>query len=542
MKVARGDDWMYRLLIIDDEAIVRKGLAKIVELSESGFEVAGEAENGWDGLKLATEIKPELIIVDVKMPGMTGLDMIENLVKMQIQGKFIILSAYTDYDFIHRAIQNGVVDYLMKPVNRLELMALLQKVKGQIDLERQEAEKNLQMTELSEALPVLKERFLKDFITQDNVSMEQLQKLLKVYQIHWQFQRDFAGMVIRLDDFSNFQPTREEIAEPKGELVKRIQACLTIGNHEFFYIGENKLAGLLSFPGEFDWGQLREKICQFNSKTDPIFESGVTIGVGPLQNTLMNLKRSFGESLQALQTGFYLGKGKVYFVEDIVPFETVDYLLLFEKERQVVDGLVVDLMAVNQPKAVSKAENLWEPFQERYIHPDLVVKYISHIVEYIQWNLKRNGYSACENLTEFEKTAALADTLSDLKKSFEDFIADQIEMIQNLQSQGNRKVTAIAKEYILANYQKDLSLEAVAQVVNMNTNYFSSLFKKEIGENFIDFVTRVRIEKAKELLNQIDLKIYDVSRMVGYYSPKHFSKIFREIVGMTPLEYRNKLR
>jgi two-component system, response regulator YesN len=532
---------LYKLLIVDDEAIVRKGLARIVELSESGFEVAGEAGNGSEGVELAEKLNPELIIADIKMPEMNGLEMIDKLKKTRPEIKFIILSAYTDFDYTRHAIQSGVADYLKKPVNRHELAALLDQIKLDIDQEKEALKQKEQLSEFSQELGAVREKFLDGLLNGADFPPEQLQRKLEAFQIGTGIVSNCFCLIIRIDNYYSlgFQG-RKEIEDFRSRIFESCKDMLTgPWKAELFFRKENELIGAVfltrgqgAVPGE-----ILDSLPKILSVPSGERNYSVTIGVGDVYDSVVKLHHSYNDANRALKAGFYTGNGKIYFSPDIRGFEKFDYQVLLEKQKQLLDNLVVNIMAGNA-KAELILEEILAAFSKRDLLPEVVVKFGSSVLEYLTWNLKRNGYG----ISVLEPDLAGSETFDGLKTNITRYIAEIMTEITTLQAKGERRVVEIAKEYIISNYASELGLETVARYVHMNPNYFSSLFKKETGKNYIDFVTEIRIEKAKELLHQIDLKIYDICQMVGYYSPKHFSRLFKQIVGMTPLDYRSKIK
>lgn len=533
---------MYKLLIVDDEEIVRKGLSKIVELSESGFEVAGEADHGPGGVELAASLNPDLIIVDIKMPGMNGLEMVDRIKQTQPDLKFIILSAYTDFDFTRRAIQSGAVDYLKKPVNRYELIALLKRIKLEIDREKEALQKKDRLLELSNEFVGFKEKFLSELLEETDFLPEQMQKKLDVFGIGINVFTNCLGVIIRIDNFSrmNFQ-AKEEAESFQARILGFCYSHLSsLGKTEIFCRKENELVGLIFFPSNeekapSDLRECLEKVLSFGFEDH---DFSLTIGVGSIQDSVLKLAQSIQDACRAVKAGFYAGKGRIFFPSEITEFEKPDYQVLMDKQKQLMDNLVVYVMSGDSGKVNQSLEELMAEFERGVFAPEVVIKFWNSLLEYLTWNLKRNGYY----IPGIEPDLGFSETWADLKNQVMGYVAEIITAIISLKGQGERRVVEVAKEFIISHFAGDLNLEMVARHIHMNTNYFSSLFKKETGKNFIDFLTEIRIEKAKELLRRMDLKIYDICREVGYYSPKHFSRLFKQTVGMTPLEYRNKIK
>ena len=476
------------------------------------------------------------------MPGMNGLEMVERIKQTQPNLKFIILSAYTDFDYARRAIQSGAADYLKKPVNRHELIALLKRIKLEIDQEKEALQKKDRLLELSNEFGVFKEKFLSELLEGTDFLPEQVQKKLDVFGIGINVFTNCLCVIIRIDNYQriNFQ-AKEEAECFQARMLGFCYSHLSgLGKTEIFWRKENELVGLIFFPPNEEKApdELRECLGKVFSFGFEDHDLSLTIGIGSIQDSILKLSKSIQDACRAVKAGFYAGKGKIFFPAEITEFEKPDYQLLMEKQKQLMDNLVVNLMSGNSDKVNQSLEELMADFERGVFAPEVVIKFWNSLLEYLTWNLKRNGYY----VSGIEPDFGLPETWADLKNHVMGYVAEITAAIISLQGQGERRVVEVAKEFIISHFAGDLNLEMVARHIHMNTNYFSSLFKKETGKNFIDFLTEIRIEKAKELLHQMDLKIYDICQKVGYYSPKHFSRLFKQSVGMTPLEYRNKIK
>ncbi len=530
--------------MVDDEEMVRKGLTRLVELSGSSFVVAGEASNGTEGIELAEAVNPELMIIDVKMPGMNGLEMIDRIQASHPGIKFIVLSGYTDFEYTRHALKCGAIDYFKKPINRTELTELLLKAELELDDERAARQEKERLRELTADLSEMKQNLFKELITGSQLSPEKIEKKLAALKIATDLSSTCLSFIIRVErlPFLEKKPRIRTVPLQKefNDLCTSLRLNFQV---EFFFGFAPLLTGFIFFrqPPE---PIVKELVLTLNDLIITGRETGsiLTVGLGNVASSVLAIRQSFIEARQALKVSFYRGKGRIYTFSDTKQYPRIDYQLLLENRKPLLDKIVVQLISRDEASVLAAEGALWEDLENKEFMPEDICKFAKSLIEYLTWNLKRNGYQIRLDMEIMGKELSSSDTLHDLKAMVKFYLTHLSREISNLQTNGERKVVELAKEFIFANYAGDLSLEIVADHIHMNSSYFSVLFKKETGENFIDFVTRIRIEKAKELLHDYNLKIYELCRRVGYYSPKHFSRLFKELVGLTPLEYRNKIR
>ena len=348
---------MYPLIIVEDEPILLNGLAKLVERTTAEFQVTGKASDAIEAMELITTLAPALVITDIRMPKIDGLELCSWIRDRQPEIKVIIASGYSDFAYAQQAIRLGVVDFLLKPVKSEELSKALGKVKDLID------------------------------------------------------ERLFSNVELALEP---------EVFNQFEELIQAIQLL--------------------------DTAKAVEKAVLFWSKISKGEANTWHFDLQQAANILRNIQKRFPE---------------VEITSDI----------------EWVDGLF---------ELVPGTEQLSKYFEEQ------ITKFISKI------NDQRNSIG--------------------------------------------RQAVVKAKEFIESNYAAEISLKEVADAVYLNPSYFSQLFKETTGENFISYLTKVRIEKAKGLLKKSDYKVYEVAQAVGYTDQAYFSRIFKQVVGVNPADFRRRLR
>lgn len=531
---------MISLIIIDDEITIRKGLSLKFDWSNYGIELAGEAANGKDGLSLARMVHPDIIITDIKMPLMSGLDMAKIISEELPETKIIILTGYSDFNYAKKALSLKAVDYLLKPVNFNELTSIITEISGQIN--KQISNKEKRKTEeafLSQALPYLRTRFLAE-LANNKISYDEFfikAKELGIPVIGSQFSVgliQFDDLMINLELSSLFQRNSYDLI-----IQKTIQSQLN--NNTLFCIAyfDSNLFLLLNTN---DCEGVVQKF--WNILSNSIFEqlkSAVTIGVSKSFNNAANIGKAIHEASAALDLRMRPESSRVITFQgkltQIIPILSISNNeekklteLLHRGNKADIDSFIdkiIDYYILSSSLIPKRGR---EQFCLSLIR--LSVR------EGIQSGLSLEDlFGENRNLYEELSKQKTCEALHSWMKNLFNLMANSF---REKESSVPPSIITVSIAYAKENYSSSLSVSALAERMKVTANYFSRLFKQWTGVNFVEWLNSYRIEEAKkQLVQEPDKKIYEIASDTGFNDYKYFAYIFKKNVGYTPQCYRD---
>lgn len=507
---------MYQLLIIDDEPIVRKGIEKLLVWEDYGFHVCGEGIDGVDGLHKVLEYQPDLVLVDIKMPGMNGIELISEAKAQGFKGKFIILTGYSDFTFAKTAISLGVHAYLLKPIDEEELIEHLNNILQELK-DKEFLSKFYIKNELKAKQEVLRRLLL------SMGKKEELKNELKLY----------------------------------GFELKQNRFCVAILNEREKY----KRVEYNPF--------LDEKINFFLYKLENIEEISledkrILIGKGYSYKEFMKkLKESNNRVKERYDTDFFITVGHDVIVWEDIHFSyesaklLLDYQFLFGNESLVSIQILEETRKGTEKVSLDKLEDMVEigdiegieeslgQLKEYYKtilkkESDLKIQMINRLYQLYE-STKKYFEEEIVDIPDIEKTIEYikgSTSLDELIMWVKDYLRELSKIIGMSTSDHVIKRMYV---YMERNYHKNIKLESIAQLFNYNSAYLGKLFKKEMGESFNNTLDKIRIENAKRLLVETDLKVYQVSEKVGYSNIDYFYGKFKKHVGISPKEFKRNL-
>lgn len=530
---------MLKVIIADDEKWVRAAIRTLIPFEKLEMKLVGEASNGIEALELCRLHDPDIVLTDIMMPGLTGLDLIEELRKSRPKVKIAIISGYSDFEYAKAAMKSGINDYLLKPLEENELLQVLERFKKEIAEEMKTLRSShLEKEKIKLAVPLLKEAFLKRLVSQNTFTLEKIKTRLQEFGI------EFKGNTFYIAVFSSDRPkdiNTEGDEEYRLEIIRRVMKRYT---------------GAVTFPGKGTASEVISIIsCQnglVGAKLENAFQLclkifkkrfGSTLSGGFSQSShqLCLLYQLFTQAELALDMRFWTGPGflhpynpKLLSREPDLPLsdEILNKIILNLKLSNIqtafshVDGVVEALKNQTDIKPLFVREYFWQLVQS-------IISILNIQLPFIRFETRLTGEQPYERILRTAFIDGLAQYTKELLMHVYDFFHDKNPV-------NNSNLIDNAKRIIEANYAGDISLEHVARHVHLSPAYLSELFKKETGMSFVDYKTVVRIENAKRLLDSTPGNISDISEKVGYSDPKYFSKLFKKITGKTVYEYRKE--
>lgn len=531
---------MYKLLLIDDEDVIRNGLRVIIERGGIKDLEILEASNGKEGIEQINEYEPDIVITDIRMPHVDGLELIEWVTQnKQKRPAFIIISGFDDFSYAKRAIQHGVKEYLLKPVVKEELLQLLNSITRELDdnIQRHEAEL-IKTVQGKVGMEVLKERYLNLLIKSTYFDEGTVLRQLLTVGIKFDFDL-FKIIVVEYRD-QNGEAVFNEL--DRFALKDVMDNAISDITKEFwsFYDPTMRIVVLLSNKDSFLLEASVKKICeQINRCLMNHLKVNTFFGVGSGVTMLSDVWKSYNEALNAASYKIIREAGGIMFSKDISAEETnyPPFMVDFVKITGEVELCMKNNISYLIDEYFRKSEVYKMPVLRLLVFYNDFNKYVHDY-----FSNKGVDFSLIFDSGEtYFKEFDYFWTIDQLKAYLNEYLVKICDIITTYKSASpDRKIIEQVIRYMHENYANDINLNIIANHFGKNNSYLSVLFKKETGTNFIDFLTLIRIEKAKELLSKSGLKVQDIAVKVGYPNPKHFYMVFKKIVGITPMQYRDE--
>lgn len=534
-----------KVFLVEDEMVIRRGIKNSIDWEKEGYIFCGEASDGELAYPMIIKEKPDILITDIRMPFMDGLELCK-LVKKELPNiKILILSGYDEFDYAKEAIRLGVTEYLLKPISSGKLLEALNGVSESI--RREKEDKDLvrkYMEEMRENTEHEKQKFFEQMIA-GNLSMADALETGKKYEMNLS-----AGMYNLL----LFRFTLGEENRKSGELLGEAEYAIEKLTERLEYVfefqrGVEGWAFLLMADNE---EQMSERVKELSKDLEEIMKNYSTIayfgGIGQPVARLRELEESFREAERALAARFTMELNQIISVEDIRMAQNVDTLDdieitsfgEIEKTRTMLEKFLnngaedeIDEFVDVYINELSE-ENLKSVLMRQYIIMDAYIVMMSFCekIEGIEGEMQAQS----EELKNSMKTI---QTLEEIKNYIRMLLKKIIGVRDTISGRRYSDIIEIAKDQIRKTYMSDeISLNTIAAEVGMSPSYFSSIFSKEMGKTFVEYLTEIRMDRAKELLMCSSMKTSEIGYEVGYKDPHYFSYIFKKTQNCTPKEFR----
>jgi two-component system response regulator YesN len=522
----------YKVFFVEDEIITREGIRDNVDWQASGFEFCGEAADGEMALPLLRTAQPDVLITDIKMPFMDGLQLSKIMRERMPWVKIIILSGHDEFEYAQQAIKLGVTDYLLKPITVKNLQNALQKLAVQLDQERKEQDNLKKLQEqVEENRATLRERLLFKLIVGAVSPTEVVEdgQMLGLNLIA----RHYLVVILKIEIVDRTEPYDFD----EYQQVQSIVMGLAERNPDIFVLKRDWGDLILIMKGntqeflEEERDFLLDEIRQVVAKT----RYQLTIGVGATKKRITDICQSFVEALVYIQNP--VGENK------FGSNQTVERAELLKVDKLAVENY----LRFGVKDEFDEFFNAYlRPLGETALKSNLIKNYIFVDVILATAKLVNDIGGDVDNvipeLNSIEMTMSNIKTIEQLREQAYKILSSALAY-RDSQSKGQYKnLIRQAKEYIEHHYTNpDLSLNEVAAQANLSASHFSFVFSQETKQTFKEHLTEIRINKAKELLRMTSLRSADIAYQVGYNDPHYFSSVFKKNTGFSPIEFRSQI-
>ena len=527
---------MYRLFIVDDEDWIRERLIKTIDWNKIGIEIVGEAGNGRDALEKVGNMAPDIVITDIRMPYISGLDFISQLRQKGSGIKIIIISGYGDFEYAQKAIEFGVHDYMLKPFENEELLKVIDRCVEDIEKEKKiETVLNDLEKKLAENWPILKERFYFDLIN-GYINKSTVEQNLKFFNIQNKGLNHLC-FLIELD--KPIESGKDAYLIQIG--IKNITQELSslLGRCEVLSLQAGEVVAVISSDMQRDKLEKKVQITARKAKSQifSLFKKTVTIGIGGICDDILKIVGSFLQAHQALFYKSYLGSNSIYTIENECSLlkGTIKHVYSIEKIKNAVNNTNrADVYKILDELLKSLDIEEMRPIDFKVIYLDIVFSIIKSTVEYNNINKDIPAFDF-NFLNQINEICNFSDFSLYLKEKIEDLIS----YLEKSHQGKKRKIVRMAIEFIIEHFNEQITLADVADNVMLNPSYLCKIFKDEMGVSFTNYLRDYRMEKAVKLMEDPTLKIYQIAKKVGYDDVQYFTKIFKAVKSATPNKYRD---
>lgn len=543
---------MYKLILVDDESDVREGLLTEIDWNALGFEVSDTAENGREAAELIEKHQPDIVVTDIQMPFMNGLQLSEWIRQNYPATKIIILTGYEEFEYAQKAIRLQIDEYVLKPFSSQEFIDILLKVKGHMDEELAQRENVHVLTEhYRKNLPVLQSIFLSSLVSR-RMSMREIWDKMLSYSLGLEGSK-YMVSILRLD------PKPRDEAHPASKSHKEMYdqdlelfAVLNIASevaekyelgHTFIHHDEVVMLSVWEDQDIQGISQTTLRILEeIRYSIEKYLKQTVTLGAGAVQDSLDKVYISYKEAEQALDYRLILGGNKVIWIADVENRTREPVTISDFNEQELMRCLKVGTeqeISTLMDQLFDRVMDAGISYQEFQIYLLEMLTAAVKVAKEVQVDLDLlfgNGGAGLGEITRFTHALEAKTWFKTLCLKLRSSIASDRESSYN-------RLVEEAKAYIAEHYREsEISINKVCEQLHISTGYFSTIFKKEMKMTFVNYLLSIRMDAAQELLRHTELKAFEIAEQVGFADPNYFSFCFRKKFGISPKEYRSGAR
>lgn len=504
---------MYKVMVIDDEAIVRQGIRELIDWETEGFEICAEGYDGRDGLEKLLRIWPDVVLVDIKMPGLSGIELIQAAREQKFEGDFVITTGYSEFEFAKSAIRLGVKEFLLKPIDEDELLDIMRKIHAEL------CEKEGERAYHSSNEEIAREELMRRILLRLE-SHEELERQMNLYKLDYSDQILCAAVI---SDRELMPGNENRIFKEKVDLLLGVD-----GLCQEKILMDNCVVAIQKGMAYSTWAEL---LAKRNERLQKKFGKYLEIAVGHNVSNWYDLTHSYEFAKFLLEHRFLFGDCSVLTMDAI---EQEEYLA----ENPSVEYFCM-LIEVGDMEGIEKGVRRFQNYCLKGMMKELDIKIrvMYQLMQIRNWAEKKYNHAEEMNLAELMEQVNGVDQLEALMTGYCSVLQ---ELCIKVGCAGSETVIKRMYYYMERNYGEDLKLEAFARMFHYNSSYLGKIFRREMGDSFNNILDTIRITNAKRLLAKTDLKVYQIAQQVGYTNIDYFHMKFKKYVGCSPKEYKNR--
>ncbi|WP_254871030.1 response regulator [Bacillus sp. Marseille-Q1617] len=522
---------MLKVILVDDEIQIRKGLKWKVDWEEEGFVIAGEAANGNEALQVIEEVKPDLVLTDVRMPVMDGMQLVKVLSAKYTDIKVIVLSGYADFEYVRSSLVGGVKDYLLKPVDPVELTAALRKSSGEIKAERQ---KMMETDRMNQAhAEEMREQYLLHLVKDEWAGMNIAKERLSQLQLDMLAGENADVQFITVEIRSSEREQVRELFLPFKMLCRELSYEYE-GITSFYDASYPTMIHFLCHhnPGE---NQVPGFVQKLQKSVSAYLNLETVIGLGKMVRGLSQLKTGYISALLSWSQSSADATSQL--IDGTMSKQTIEFTE--DVEWKLSNSL-------EQGEFTSFKNHLLAAFDK--CHRQSVMSYsfaASRVLfmlgaaarkyDLYSDDMKKKMWNCQLGIWELTSRERVKGELLELAGVITE------KVTETRHSPNGTAIVENVRQYMDRHYANEISLTSLAEQFHINSAYLSEMFKELVGQNFSDYLVNLRMDKARALLKDEQLKIIEIAHLVGYSNSGYFSTVFKRRFGQKPLDYRKSM-
>ncbi|MFC4801947.1 response regulator [Neobacillus sp. GCM10023253] len=531
---------MYKVVLVDDDVFVIQFLKKMIPWQDYGFEIAAHFQDSSLAYKYLQENSYDVLITDIGMPKMTGIELIEQLKKSNSNSYNIILSCHDEFHFAQKAIKIGVYDYILKEtMEEIDIIALLERLKQKFDQERYTSNKHLNIT---------------TFLEKNNIKSNVIEKLMKEQNMEkadwWKEQEHLLGMDLSHEHYTPvlcfIDHYQKAITEFENETLLQyrvnnlIDEVLTKVRQkvQIFYLKDTFLILIpLNRNKTMDINQFIElMIKEMHRKIRTILNISITSFIGEQNVKHQQLIENIQLLLKNKDQRFYYQHGSIQY------FRPISYISdsIFHDYVQISQKLKELILKDKKDQIVESLYQQLTNIKEKKYSPAVIKDWANKLIFDIKLCISALKHFETQSNTSTDHFIQDVETFEHLECVLEELCGQFLEQVKSINLTTRNKDVLKAQKYVQTHLSEKISLKEVADHLHLNASYFSRMFKKEMGEGFIEYVTRMKMEKAIELLDHSVKSVEQIAFELGFESKSYFLKTFKKNYGFSPKSYKYK--
>lgn len=540
---------MYKVLLVDDEILVRDAIRENIDWNSLGFMLVGDCQNGKEAKTFVDEHEVDVVLTDICMPFMDGMELSEYLFHNYPEISIIIFSGFEEFEYAKKAIQYKVSEYILKPVTAMELSGVLTGLHNKLEQQKNQESK---INELKKGFKTYKKNV--SYIRSKMLSclvmgtQKTTTVLAELAEIGITLETSSYRIVsVEMDVYSELYEVDETLKKESALMAFAVENISNEIIHNYnmglaFQTTDNRVYLLIQTNKPKESMSIIRKMCEeIQSCIYNAMKLSVSCGMGIYVKNVEDIHLSYDSSMEALGYRYVLGDGTILDMElerakldrEVDITEELDFL---SKVIKTSDHVMVD----------RKFEEIFNLIKGNIVGKGRACFYLQQIIGQISDTLTEidgNAALHTEKRNELSNQIVQVKTYKEAHEKVRAYTHEAVELISTMNRSSGSKIALSAMDYIKKNYNDpDLSLNDICSYLSISTSHFSTVFKEEIGATFMEVLIRIRMEKAKELLAQTTLKNYEIAERVGFGDPHYFSIAFKKMTGKSPTEYAKEMR
>lgn len=531
---------LYKMILVDDEEDVRVSIAKKVDWNALGFEVIGSVSNGEEALELTEHMHVDVVLTDIKMPFMDGLQLCAKVKENYKNTRVVLYSGFDEFELAREAIHLEAEEYLLKPIGSKDLENVFRRIKTNLDQELDERNNLKNLNDYyQKSLPLMREQLLAGLLD-GKFSNEHAKRMIESYEMDL-ISPFYSVALLKRDSHKKTDGFQEDQLRMISQMnLAKEYFEDNIKCHIFMYLGNVVIIAQMEQADEIhQFVYHMNQVCKMG---DRMLDMDSDAGIGSVCSELSQIHRSYEEARTALDYRV-LGeeKGQAIYINDVEPksnkvvwhewtgIQEIIHSMKFGTEEELKESIDCFIEEM-------KSENMVTVQQFQLVFMEILTEMMKLMRSYQLDASEVFG----KNIMPYQEAEKI-HLLEELEEWLQSKCFCIWKMIRNIRTSSTNALTDKAKAYIEEYYMKsDLSVEELCKYLNVSTSYFSTMFKKEIGMSFVSYLTKVRMEHAVDLLNNTEDKSYVIAWKVGYTEANYFSYVFKKQYGVSPSKYRTK--